>query len=381
MNVRLDLSHSTLTTEQQAVVDGLNKFLAWLPDHEDATVARRLAMEILEAADVAPQQALAEAAGLTQDRSVRVYKDRLQSEGLAGLFDRPISGRPAITTQTPVEKALIQVVLAAVIEEHAVPDDGTLAERVNQVLRVDKAAAAGGVTASMVETLRRRWGIQRMPLQQALDPASNQTAEPGPVQLGRTQVGGAFVLAILLVETGWLKLAKLLPMTPGYAVTATQWLLTAIFSVVFGIPRAFHLDAVCDLGFALLTGRPRPLSHSTFQHILRAIPEPAAQTFYKRSAQGEVKRLEPGPRRISVDGHNLPRYTHLVDLEKGKIGNTGRILKAEEQVWAYDLDAHRWLAMRAFHGTNKLSPSLGEIVREVLTHRGPSQDPLRLFFD
>lgn len=183
MNVRFDLSHSTLTTAQQTVVDGINKFLAWLPDTEDATAARRLAMMILEAADVAPQQALAEAAGLTQDRSVRVYKDRLQSEGLAGLFDRPIPGRPAIATQTPVEKALIQVVLAAVIEEHAVPNDGTLAERVNQVLRADKASAAGGVTASMVETLRLRWGIQRVPLQQALDTASTQTAEPGPVQL------------------------------------------------------------------------------------------------------------------------------------------------------------------------------------------------------
>ena len=381
MSVHFDLSNCTLTTEQQAVLDGINKFLTWLPDHEDATVALRLAMGILEAADVAPQRELAEAAGLTQDRSVRVYKARLQSEGLAGLFDRPIPGRPAVTTQTPVEKAFIQVVLAAVIEEHAVPDDDALAERVNQVLREGQASEAGGVTVSMIETLRLRWGIQRLPLQQALDAASTQTAEPGPVQLGRTQVGGAFVLAILLVETGWLKLAKLLPMAPGYAVTATQWLLTAIFSIIFGIQRAFHLDEVCDLGFALVTGRPRPLSHGTFQHILRAIPEQDAQTFYERSAKGEVKRLAPGPRRISVDGHNLPRYTHLVDLEKGKIGNTGRILKAEELVWAFDLDAHLWLAMRAYHGTNKLSRALVEIVREILKYRGPSQNLLRFFFD
>jgi hypothetical protein len=188
-------------------------------------------------------------------------------------------------------------------------------------------------------------------------------------------------LAILLLETGWLKLANLLPMAPGYAVTATQWLLTAIFSIVFGIQRAFHLDEVCDLGFALVTGRPRPLSHSTFQHILRAIPEQDAQTFYERSATGEVQWLEPGPRRISVDRHNLPRYTHLVDLEKGKIGNTGRILKAEELVWAFDLDARLWLAMRAYQGTNKLSQALVEIVREILQHRGAGQNLLRLFFD
>ncbi len=105
MNIRFDLSHSTLTTEQQAVVDGVNKFLAWLPDNEDSAVARRLALGILEAADVAPQRELAEAAGFSQDRSVRVYKERLKEQGLAGLFDRPISGRPAITTQTPIEQA------------------------------------------------------------------------------------------------------------------------------------------------------------------------------------------------------------------------------------------------------------------------------------
>ena len=379
MNIRFDLSHCTLTTEQQAVVEAINKFLAWLPDHDDSTVALRLAMEILEAADVAPQRVLAEAAGLAQDRSVRIYKERLQEQGLAGLFDRPISGRPAVATQTPVEQAFIQVVLAAVIGEHALPEDAVLAERVNQALSESQASEAGRVTASIIETLRLRWSIQRLPLQQALDAAATPKSES--VQLGRTQVGGAFVLAILLVETGWLKLAQGLPIASGYAVTATQWLLTAIFSVIFGIQRAFHLDEMCDLGFALVTGRPRPLSHSTFQHIQRAIPEHDAQKFYERSAKGEVKRLEPGTRRISVDGHNLPRYTQLVDLEKGKIGNTGRILKAEELVWAFDLDARLWLAVRAYHGTNKLSQALVNLVREILKHRGPSPDLLRLFFD
>ena len=381
MNIRFDLSHCTLTTEQQAVVKAINKFLAWLPDHDDSTVALRLAMELLEVADVAPQRVLAEAAGLAQDRSVRIYKERLQEQGLAGLFDHPISGRPAVTTQTPVEQAFIQVVLAAVIEEHALPEDAVLAERVNQALSESQASAAGRVTASIIETLRLRWSIQRLPLQQALDAASTPTTKSESVQWGRTQVGGAFVLAILLVETGWLKLAQGLPIASGYAVTATQWLLTAIFSVIFGLQRAFHLDEMCDLGFALVTGRPRPLSHSTFQHIQRAIPEHDAQKFYERSAKGEVKRLEPGTRRISVDGHNLPRYTQLVDLEKGKIGNTGRILKAEELVWAFDLDAHLWLAMRAYQGTNKLSQGIIEIVREILQHRGHGQQLLRLFFD
>lgn len=381
MDFQFELPLHTLSTEQQAVLDAVNQLVGMLPEQPDSDVARRLGLMILEVAAVAPQAELAKAAGFAQDRSVRVYKERLKEKGLAGLINHPITGRPAVTTQTPVEKTFIQVVLAAVIDEHALPEDADLAERMNQALRESQATEVGPVTGSMVETLRLRWGIRRFPLSQALATAVPQTTVPESVQLGRTQVGGAFALAILLIETGWLKLAHVLPIASGYAVTATQWLLTAIFAVIFGIPRAFHLDDVCDIGFALVTGRPRPLSHSTFQHILRALPESATQEFYDRSAKGEVKQLGEDPRRISIDGHNLPRYTQVVDLEKGKIGNTGRILKAEELVWAFDLDARLWLAMRAYQGTNKLSQALVDIVREILKHRGPASNPLRLFFD
>ena len=199
--------------------------------------------------------------------------------------------------------------------------------------------------------------------------------------MGRTRVGGAFILAILLVETGWLKAAHLLPMAAGYAVSATQWLLTAIFAVIYGVRRAFHLDEVRDIGFALVTGRPRPLTHGTFQHLLRHIPAEAAGRFYQTTAEQEVQGLGEGTRRVSLDGHNLPRYTRLVELVKGKIGNSGRILKAEEMVLAYDLDAHRWLAVRVYQGTKKLSRGLLEIVRELLRHRGSPKGLLRLFFD
>jgi len=382
VNVRLDLSGCTLSTEQQAVVDALNEFLASLPDDDDPDVALRLAMEILEAADVAPQTVLAEAAGFTQARSVRVYKQRLREEGLDGLFDRPIPGRPAVTTQTPVEKAVYQVILSAVIEEHALPDDATLAERVNQALRGARVPEAGLVTASMVKTIRLHWDIQRPAITQQLQAAqSSETCETDTVRLGQTRVGGAFILAILLLEAGWLKMAHLLPMAPKYAVTATQWLLTAIFSVIYGMRRAFHLDDVRDIGFALVTGRPRPLSHGTFQHLRRAIPAESAEQFYKATAEQEVQALGEGTRRISLDGHNLPRYTCIVELVKGKIGNTGRILKAEELVLAYDLDARLWLAVRVYQGTKKLSKGLVEIVRELLHYRGQLKGLLRLFFD
>jgi hypothetical protein len=170
-------------------------------------------------------------------------------------------------------------------------------------------------------------------------------------------------------------------MAAGYAVTATQWLLTAIFAVIFGVRRAFHLDDVRDVGFALVTGRSRPLTHGTFQHLLHLIPREKAEAFYAATARLEVQALGEGTRRISLDGHNLPRYTRVVDLVKGKIGNTGRILKAEELVLAYDLDAHLWLAVRVYQGTKKLSKGVVEIVQEVLKHRGDLGGLLRIFMD
>lgn len=320
MDFQFELRHRTLSTEQQAVLDAVNHLITVLPDQPDSDVALRLGLMILEVAAVAPQAELAKAAGFNQDRSVRVYQERMKAQGLAGLFDRPITGRPAITTQTPVEKALIQVILAAVMAEHTLPDDATLAERVNQALRESQAAEAGHVTASMVETIRLRWDIQRVPFQRALDAAPAPTAEPSPVQLGRTQVGGAFArsVAILLVETGWLKLAKLLPMAPGYAVTATQWLLTAIFSVVpstslracFGIQRAFHLDDVCDIGFAgdgtrapavarHLPAHPAQLSRKSRPEVLRPECE----------ARGGAARRRSAP--------HQPRWAQLAALYQG----------------------------------------------------------------
>jgi len=376
----IELSNCTLSTEHQALVDALNALLAWLPDDIDPEVGQRLALIILEAADVAPQAVLALATGFAQTRSVRAYKQRVREEGLAGLFDHPIPGRPAVTTQPVVETAFIQVLLHAVITTRAVPDDATLAEQVNQALAQGQSPEAGPVTAAMIETLRLRWAIQRPALRQQLSPASS-VAPPDTGQLGRTLVGGAFILAILLLETGWLRFAQLLPLAPGYAVTATQWLLTALFAVIFGVRRAFHLDDMCDIGFALLTGRPRPLTHGTFQHWLRAVPAPAAEQFYQATAAQEVQDLGPGTRRISLDGHNLPRYTQVVDLVKGKIGNTGRIHKAEELVLAFDLDARCWLALRVYQGTKKLSQGIIPIVQELLQHRGALPGLLRFFFD
>jgi len=381
MDTRFDFAGSTLSTEHQVLVETLNQFLATLSDDAHQKVVIRLGMELLELADVAPQEELARAAGCSE-RTLRFYKQRLEEEGLDGLLDHPIPGRPAVTTQPAVEGAVVQALLEAVISQHTLPDDEALAGVVNAQLLEQEDPLGGQVTASMVETIRLGWGVQRVPVLQRLQEAqASLPAEQERVCLGRTQAGGAFSLAILLVETGWLKIAQALSMPSGYAVTAVQWLLTAIFAVIYGVRRAFHLDDVRDVGFALLTGRARPLSHGTFQHIQHHIPAADVQRFYQASTQHEVETLAEGPRRISVDGHNFPRYTKIVDVTKGKIGNTGRILKAEELVLAYDLDARRWLSLRVYQGTKKLSLALPEIVTELRHHRGENKGVLRLFFD
>lgn len=201
-------------------------------------------------------------------------------------------------------------------------------------------------------------------------------------EVGITSVGGAFILLALLVQTSWLACAKILPIASNYAVTTTQWLLTALFSVIFGIRRAFHLDDCLDIGFALVTGRARPLSHSTFGHLLHSFDKKSIDEFYDTTAQEEVeqlKQLKKDSYRVSIDGHNLARYTRVVDLQKGKIGNSGRILPALILVLAFDLDEHAWLAIRTHHGTNKLSTSALSIVKEVC-QRAPD-DEFRFFFD
>jgi len=381
MDARFEFPNGTLSTEHQVLVETLNQFLATLPDDEPQPVALRLGMELLELANVASQEEIACASGYSE-RTLRWYKQRLREEGLTGLLDRPISGRPGVTAQAAVTGAVVQAMLEAIIAQHDLPDDATLAAGVNGHLAEQQEPLAGQVTSSMVESLRLGWGIHRPSLDQRLQKSQTvPVPEQDRVGLGRTQVGGAFILAILLVEAGWLNLATWLPMAPGYAVTATQWLLTAIFAVIYDVRRAFHLDDLRDVGFALVTGRPRPLSHGTFQHLLHHIPGEDAQRFYAASSRSEVETLPAGSRRISVDGHNLPRYTKLVPVTKGKIGSTGRILKAEELVLAFDLDACRWLALRLYQGTKKLSLALPEIVAEICHHRGEGQGLLRFFFD
>jgi len=188
MDAQVLFSEGTLSTEHRALVETLNCFLALHPANGDEDAALRLVMELLELADVAPQAEIARAVGYSQGRSLRTYKQQLEAEGLGGLLDRPITGRPAVTSQPMVERALVRAVLEAVITEHALPDDEALAQAVNGDLAEAQEPAAGQVSASMVETIRLRLGIQRPTLTQQLQTANDsQSPAQEKVRLGRTQ--------------------------------------------------------------------------------------------------------------------------------------------------------------------------------------------------
>jgi succinoglycan biosynthesis transport protein ExoP len=233
------------------------------------------------------------------------------------------------------------------------------------------------------ERRKRRSRRRKEPLAVRQAQAAQRPVKPESdlAHLGRTGIGGAFILAALLAETGWLNLAHLLPQAAEHEVTSTQWLLTAILAVIFETRRTFRLDNVNDIGFGLLTGRRQPLAHDTFYDLLCAIPAEDTGRFYQASVQLEVQASGEGTRRISLGVHNLPRWSRIVDPVKGPIDDTGRTFKTEEPVLAFDLDALLWVGLRVDHGTRKVSEDLEEIVRELLEHRGSSKGLLRLFFD
>jgi hypothetical protein len=341
----------------------------------------RLAAWLLEEADVAPQQQIAEALGYRSDRSIRHIQSAVAASGLRALFDAPRSGRPGVVTQHAVEEAVIQEILAAIITEHALPPDEELAQRATRRLQ-DTSGPTVPLTADQVEAIRLHWSIRRPNIKAQLKAAQgSQQADQKRVAVGHTRWGGAFVLLALLVQKAWLRAASCLTLAASYAVTSEQLLLTALFATVCGIRRAFHLDGVRDVGFALLTARPRPLSHSTFQHLIHTLPLGAVRRFYQATAQQQVAETADGHLRLSLDGHTVPRYTRLVELPKTRLSSTGRVEKADEVLTAFDLDGDAFLALRIRRGGKNLQRVVPSLVRELLAHREGRPGLLRLFLD
>ena len=376
----------TLTVEQRAIVDLVNSLLTVCPLHrDDQQAVRRLAAYLLELADVATQQEVAEALGYNSARTIRHIRDRVEQEGLEALLTH-VTGRLPVTTRPEVVQAVIGEILSAVIEEHCLPDDEEIAERANRHL-IQTGYEDQPITERMAQTIRLDWEIKRPATERTLSSSPDQGKQDAeassdePISLGHTRWGGAFVLLALLIREAWLEYAKLLTIAPGYAVTPEQLLLTAIFATICGISRAFHLDDVRDVGFALLTGRPRPLTHGTFQHLIHALSLRDAVRFYRATSQQQVDQAGEGDLRVSMDGHTLARFTKIVDLPRGRIGSTARIEKADDVITSFALDLRTFLTLRIRRGAKQLHRAVLPMTREILRLWKGETGVLRLFLD
>lgn len=372
----------TLTAGQRAVVDLVNQLLTAYPDHRDGDEVRRLAAYLLETADVAPQQDIAEALGYESSRTIRHIRDQVEKEGLDALLSK-VMGRASVTTNPEVVEATLEEILNAVIDEHDLPEDEELARRINE--RLEQTDYEGEpVTARMVQTIRLRKDIERVATKQALSSVPGQDEHDNrrkDFSLGHTRWGGAFVLLALLVRGAWLESAHLLTIASDYAVTPEQLLLTAIFAPICGISRAFHLDDVRDVGFALLTGRPRPLTHGPFQHLIHALSLRDVIRFYRATSQQQTERAGEEDLRVSMDGHTVARFTKLVDLPKGLMGSTKRIEKVDNVITSFALDLRSFLALRIRRGAKQLHRAVLPMTREILRQWESEEGTLRLFLD
>jgi len=159
----LKFEDNSLDQKAHFLVETLNKFIWQLPE-EEAKVGQRLAIQILEAADVASQETIARAAGFSQSRSLRHYKQRLKQSGLAGLFDQTRTGRPSITNQPQLQKMLSNIIWQALVSRRTLPDDAALATQLRAGL-ADESAYHTQITPSIVKTIRLRLGFERVQIQ------------------------------------------------------------------------------------------------------------------------------------------------------------------------------------------------------------------------
>jgi len=384
--VQVAFPERALTAKQQAVVDLVNQLLMEYPDHQDDDEALRLAAYLLELADVAPQPEIARTLGYESARTIRYIRDQVEQEGLDALISR-VTGRPSVTTRPEIVDATLEEILDAAINEHDLPEDNELARRINR--RLEQTDYDGEpVTDRMVQTIRLRKDIERLATKQALSSIPEQkeqeeTSEAASegFSLGRSRLGGAFVLLAFLVRDAWLEAAEILSIASGYAVTPEQLLLTAIFAPICGISRAFHLDDVRDVGFSLLTGRPRPLTHGPFQHLIHNIPLRDVIRFYRATSQQQTEQAGEEDLRVSMDGHTVARFTKLVDLPRGRMGSSKRIEKVDNVITSFALDIRSFLALRIRRGAKQLHNAVLPMTREILRQWESKEGTLRLFLD
>ncbi len=191
--------------------------------------------------------------------------------------------------------------------------------------------------------------------------------------LGRTQYAGAFLL--IGPALGWLAAARACLADPCGALG--RGLLTSAFAPVIGLERLWHLDAMEDVGFALLTGGRRCSSRHTVGGWRRHLGWHEVDAFCHRTSPWH--HVRGATALVSYDEHTIPRWTRKFRIRKGYVTTRNKYMRCEKLFCAYDLLSGRYLAVRATPGDWGLSDLAVPLVRQTLARGRPAY--LHALFD
>lgn len=154
-------------------------------------------------------------------------------------------------------------------------------------------------------------------------------------------------------------------------------LLTSVFGLVTGLKRVFHLDEMDDVGFALLSGGRRCPTRQRVGAWRRHLPWYEVDAFCRRTFAWPL--LEGVDALVSYDEHTLPRWTRKFRIRKGYVTTRNKYMRCEKLFFSYDVQLHRYLAVRATPGDWELRDVAVPAVAQALRYGQPRS--LHALFD
>ena len=148
-----------------------------------------------------------------------------------------------------------------------------------------------------------------------------------------------------------------------------QGLLTSVFSLVIGMERVFHLDAMEDLGFARMCGGRRCPSRSTVGGWRRHLNWHEVDAFCRRTSPWHL--LDNEDALLSFDEHTIPRWTRKFRIGKGYVTTRNKYMRCEKLFTGYDVGSGRFLCVRATPGNCDLQELAVPLLQQVLRQSRP----------
>ena len=189
-----------------------------------------------------------------------------------------------------------------------------------------------------------------------------------------TQYAGAFLLLPQVLH--WWDIARQC-LSDDYG-SLQRGFLTSLFMLVVDMERVFHLDAMDDLGFALLTGDPRRCpTRQTVGAWRKHLLWNEVDRFCHRTSPWDL--LHGQHVLMSFDEHAIPRWTKKFSIPKGYVTTRNKYMRCEKLYYGYDLRTRRFVTVKATPGKVELRDVSALLTRRVLRDGQP--DHLHALFD